>query len=198
MRRGLGREQATRVARNELGLVSVESVKDRVRDVGWETQLESIWLDVRYALRGLRRAAGFTAAAVLTLAIGTGANVGIFSIIQLPAVQGSSTHSDSIHGYLSCVHSVSGAMRLGGAWAWVRAGCRSISRSSAWQRMLDTQISKKSRQRSSTSVPPDSAVHGDQLLHPLSGRTRRHSPADSAAHCASRPNAASREPQDNE
>lgn len=82
MRRGLDREQATRLARLELGLVSVESVKDRVRDVGWETHVESIWQDVRYALRGLRRAPGFTAAAVLTLGIGTGANVGIFSIID--------------------------------------------------------------------------------------------------------------------
>jgi hypothetical protein len=82
MRRGLDREQAIRFARLELGLVSVESVKERVRDVGWETHIEGIWQDVQYALRGLRRAPGFTAAAVLSLAIGTGANVGIFSIID--------------------------------------------------------------------------------------------------------------------
>jgi hypothetical protein len=33
----MSREQATRAARLELGLVSVDSVKDRVRDVGWES-----------------------------------------------------------------------------------------------------------------------------------------------------------------
>ena len=34
---GMSREQATRAARLELGLVSVDSIKDRVRDVGWES-----------------------------------------------------------------------------------------------------------------------------------------------------------------
>ena len=49
--RGLDRGRASRLARLELGLVSVESVKDRVRDVGWETHVEGLWRDVRYALR---------------------------------------------------------------------------------------------------------------------------------------------------
>jgi hypothetical protein len=38
---GMSREQATRAARLELGLVSVDSVKDRMRDVGWESVVES-------------------------------------------------------------------------------------------------------------------------------------------------------------
>jgi hypothetical protein len=44
--------------------------------------LESAWQDLRLAIRGLRRGPGFAAAAVLTLAIGTGANVAIFSIVD--------------------------------------------------------------------------------------------------------------------
>jgi putative ABC transport system permease protein len=79
-RRGMTNDDASVAARRDMH--GVESLKEQQRDARSFPRLEDAQRDVRHALRTLARTPGFTAAASLTIALGIGSVVTVFSVVQ--------------------------------------------------------------------------------------------------------------------
>jgi predicted permease len=77
---GMSPTEAQQQARRAFGNRTL--LEERSREVWLWPTLESIWADVRYALRQLRRSSGFTITAVLTLALAIGANAVVFGLMD--------------------------------------------------------------------------------------------------------------------
>ena len=80
MKQGMTRKDALRAVRLERG--NLEVTKEVVRTVGWEFFVEMLWKDLYHTVRLLRRSPIFTSVAILSLALGIGANTAIFQLID--------------------------------------------------------------------------------------------------------------------
>lgn len=80
MARGMTLEEATRAAHRKLG--NVTRIREEIYDMTTLRLIGAVWQDLRYGVRLLLKQRTFSIVAILTLALGTGANAAIFQLVN--------------------------------------------------------------------------------------------------------------------
>ncbi|MGJ5820405.1 ADOP family duplicated permease [Paludibaculum fermentans] len=118
--------EARRLARLELG--GPEQVKEACRDARGTRWVEDFVLDVRYAVRGLRRQPGFSTVALLTLALGIGAATVMFTIVHGVLLKPLAyPQADSL---VSLHEQTEFSTRFGNQWAFAYPNFQDVQRAS--------------------------------------------------------------------
>jgi len=130
---GMSREEATYAARREFGNATL--IEERGREVwGW-SWLETLGQDVRYGFRQLRRNPGFTIVAVLTLALGIGANTAIFSVVNAVVLRPLPfPHSDRLVWIAESIPALNVEIATGGDYADWKDQSHTLDRVAAYDR----------------------------------------------------------------
>jgi len=86
LRRGMGPEEARRTALREFG--NLGGIRDTAYEIRGGGMLESLWQDIRFGARVLRKSPGVTLSAMLTLALGIGATAAVWSVVYPVLIRG--------------------------------------------------------------------------------------------------------------
>ena len=141
LRRGMSPADARRAAMRRFGGMAYQ--KERVRDVRGTRAIEEFVGDFVFALRSLRRAPGFTAAVVVTLGLGIGANTAMFTVLRGTLLRSLSNRDDRQLVYLR--QSASGVGQQNETFsepeiADFRAGVKAFSRVAEFSAMSFTMV----------------------------------------------------------
>jgi putative ABC transport system permease protein len=142
IRAGMSPQEAQRAARIELG--GIEQVKEEVRQKRIGNWIQSVLSDFRYAARQLRKNPGFTTVAILTLALGIGANATIFQLLDAVRLRTLPVEApqqlatvDFVNDNECCPGDTysTGARFSSGLWDRVREQQQAFSNIAAWSAM---------------------------------------------------------------
>ena len=129
---GVARDEARARAHRKLGNVTWQ--REEIYHMNTMTFLESIWLDVKFGVRALRKSPAFATVALLSLALGIGANAAIFQLLDVVRLRSLNVHDPSS---IVEIRFPDGSRGRQGAFI----GSRPMHTNPIWEQIRDNQAS---------------------------------------------------------